>query len=127
MANFFILKGQDVKVSYRIGGNPGFIALTYNDAAQNIHEGFKPAQIETVQTPLGIMVTVAIRTTIDTRGTTFSVFLPDISVPFGHSVKFNTIGVYNDVSGPIVVPKDVKVTWSCVQLEGVAETVLVPF
>jgi hypothetical protein len=92
-----------------------------------LNEGFKPAQIETVSTPLGNMVTVAIRTTIDTGGTTFSFFLPDISVPLGSSVKFTTIGIYKDVSGPIILPKEVKVSWRSVPLEGTAESVIVPF
>lgn len=127
MANFFTLKGQDVEVTYRIGGNPGFIALTYNDTAQNIHEGFKPSQIDTVQTPLGVMITVAIRTSIDAGGTSFSLFLPDINVPFGQTANFNTIGVYKDVRGLVVRPRDIKVTWNCIQLDGVAESIFVPF
>lgn len=127
MANFFTFTSQNVKVTYRIGGNPGFIALTYDDTAQNLHEGFKPAQIQTVQTPLGMMVTVAIRTSIDAGGTSFSIFVPDISLPQGQSANFNTIGVYKDVRGLIVRPRDLKVTWSCLQFEGVAESIFVPF
>ncbi len=125
MANFFVLTGHDLNVTYRIGGNPGFIALTYKTPTLN--EGFKPAQIETVSTSLGNLVTVAIRTTIDTGGTTFSFFLPDISVPLGSSVKFTTIGIYKDVNGPIILPKDVKVSWRTVPLEGTAESIIVPF
>jgi hypothetical protein len=73
------------------------------------------------------MVTVAIRTSIDFGGTSFSIFVPDISVPRGQSANFPTIGAYKDVRGLIMLPKDLKVTWSCTQFEGVAESINVPF
>ncbi|SEA68076.1 hypothetical protein SAMN05216411_1193 [Nitrosospira multiformis] len=128
-ANFFTFTGENVKVTYRIGGNPGFIALTYDDTANplmGLNEGFKPAQIDTVQTPLGIMVTVVIRTSIDTGSTSFSIFVPDINVPYGQSANFTTIGVYKDVRGLIIFPKDLQITWSCVQFAGEAESIFIP-
>jgi hypothetical protein len=73
------------------------------------------------------MVTAAIRTSIDAGGTSFSIFVPDINLPLGQSSNFTTIGVYKDVRGLIVLPKDLKITWSCLQFEGVAESILVPF
>jgi hypothetical protein len=135
MANFFELNGQDVKITYRIGGDIGpvttggsrLIVLTYDDKARDIHEGFRANQIDTAQTPLGMMVTVTIRMTIDSGATSFSMFLPDLDVPHGQKMKFNSLGVYRDARGPFVIPKEVKVSWSSIQLDGVAETVILPF
>jgi hypothetical protein len=126
MANFFKLKGSNLEITYRTGGNPGFIAFSFKDNQAKIQEGFKPGQIETAHTGLGLMVTVAISTTIDTGGTSFSVFLPEISVPLGQSVPFTSMGIYKEINGPIIFPKDVKVSWRAVDLEGIAETVFIP-
>ncbi|BAW79510.1 hypothetical protein TAO_0140 [Candidatus Nitrosoglobus terrae] len=137
MANFFSLKGKDLDITYRIGGNPSFISLIYK--TPNTREVFRPTQIEKVKTPLGSMITVLISTIEplaekaanvaeqsdwDDWGRTFSVFLPDICVPLDKSVKFNTIGVYKNVGGPITTSGP-EVHWSCIDLEGTAQTVLV--
>jgi hypothetical protein len=126
MANFYALEGQDVKITYKQGTTRGLIVLTYDDAARDIHEGFKFDQIDMVETPLGNMLTVTIRMTIDAGATVFSFFLPEINVPGEQTVGFSTIGVYKDMRGPIVLPREVKITWSSIQLSGSAQNVIVP-
>jgi hypothetical protein len=126
MANFYALEGPDVKITYRQGATRGLIVLTYDDAARDIHEGFRFDQIDTVQTPLGSMLTVTIRMTIDSGATLFSFFLPEINVPGEQTVGFNTIGVYKDISGPIVIPREVKIAWCSIQLSGSAQNIIVP-
>lgn len=124
MANFFTLTGADVNVTYRIGGNPSFPALTFKSATLN--ESFKPDQIQSVTTPLGALVTIVTRLTIDAGGTTFSFFLPNLTVPLGQTVNFTSLGIFKNVSGLIFVPHDIVVTWTPVQLEGTARTIFVP-
>jgi hypothetical protein len=124
MANLFKLHGQNVEIVYRIGGNPSFTALTFKTPSETEH--FKPSQIETATTPLGTLVTIVTRITVDAGGTTFSFFIPNLTVPFGHRVAFKSLGIIRDVSGPIIIPKDIVVTWSSVNLDGTAETVFLP-
>jgi hypothetical protein len=124
MANKFTLSGHQVDVSYTIGANPSFPALTYQD--ETISKDFLPNAVHTDPTDLGNLVTVALEITIDSGGTTFSVFLPTFDVPRGQSVEFKTIGIYKEVRGPVTLPAQQKVTWRTIQMYGTAETVIVP-
>lgn len=124
MANKFTLNGHHVDVSYTIGANPSLPALTYQDEA--LSKDFLPNAIHTDPTDLGNLVTVALEVTIDSGGTTFSVFLPTFDVPRGQSVEFKTIGIYKEVRGPVILPAQQKVTWRTIQMYGTAETVIVP-
>jgi hypothetical protein len=124
MANKFTLSGHQVDVSYTIGANPSFPALTYQD--ETISKDFLPNAIHTDPTDLGNLVTVALEMTIDSGGTTFSVFLPTFNVPRGQAVEFKTIGIYKEVRGPVILPAQQKVTWRTIQMYGTAETVIVP-
>jgi len=121
MANLYNLSGNDVTISYRIGGNPSFPALTFKTSTLN--ESFTPSQIQSVSTPLGALVTIVTRMTIDTGGTTFSFFLPNLTVPLGQSVSFTSLGMFRNVTGPVFLPKEVEVTWTPVPLTGTARTV----
>jgi hypothetical protein len=124
MANKFTLSGHQVDVSYTIGANPSFPALTYHD--ETISKDFLPNAVHTDPTDLGNLVTVALEVTIDSGGTTFSVFLPTFDVPLGQSVEFKTIGIYKEVRGPVIRPAQQRVTWRTIQMYGTAETVIVP-
>jgi hypothetical protein len=122
-ANHFVLKGSGVEVDYTIGANPGFTALTYKSGSVN--KQYKPAQIQTDDTGLGDMVSVALRLTIDTGGERFGVFLPVIDVPQGQTVDFRTVGVYETFSGPDSIPHR-PTAWRCIEMQGTAQSILVP-
>jgi hypothetical protein len=124
MANKFTLKGYGVEVDYTIGANPSFPAFIYKDAT--ISKSFLPSAIHTDSTDLGSLVTVALEVTVDAGGTTFSVFLPTFDVPRGQAVQFKTIGIYKEVRGPVVRPAQQTVTWRTIDMDGTAETVIVP-
>jgi hypothetical protein len=122
-ANFFVLKGSGVEVDYRIGANPGFTALTYKAGA--VVKEYKPAEIQTDNTGLGDMVSVALTLTVDTGGERFGVFLPVIDLPQGQTADFTTIGVYETFSGPDSVPHRPPY-WRCIEMRGTAQTVIMP-
>ena len=124
MANKFTLSGHGVDVSYTIGANPSFPALTYKDGATS--KEFLPSAIHTDPTDLGNLVTVPLEVTIDAGGTTFSVFLPAFDVPMGQSVEFKTIGIHKEVRGLVILPAQQTVTWRTIYMNGTAETVIVP-
>ena len=121
-ANHFVLKGSGVEVDYTIGANPGFTALTYK--AGSITKSFKPAEVETDNTGLGTMVSVALTQTIDTGGERFGFFLPTIDVALGQTAKFNTVGAYETFGGPNSIPHKPQ-AWRCIELHGTAQSVIV--
>jgi len=122
-ANHFVIKGSGVEVDYTIGANPAFTALTYKSGS--IVKHYKPAQIQTDNTGLGEMVSVALELTIDTGGERFGVFLPVINVPHGQTVDFDTVGVYETFSGPDSFPHRPP-RWSCIEMKGTAQSIIVP-
>jgi hypothetical protein len=119
-ANHFVLKGSGVEVDYTIGANPSFIALTYKSGG--VVKQFKPAQIQTDNTGLGDVVSVELTLGVGTGGERFGMFLPVIDVPQGQTVDFRTIGVYETVHGPDLVPP----TWRCIEMTGTAQSIIVP-
>jgi hypothetical protein len=122
MANKFILTGNGIELDYTIGGNPGFTALTFKEGGTT--KSFTPQQIETVQSGVGTMVSVALQLSIDTGGTRFGFFLPDVQVALGQTASVTTIGVIETFSGPDSFPHR-PTTWQCVHLHGSAEEVAV--
>jgi hypothetical protein len=123
MANRYVLQGNGVEVEYTIGANPGFTALTVTEGGNT--RNFKPAQITTDNTGLGTLVSVALVQTIDTGGTRFGFFLPQVQVALGQSVPVTTVGVTEMFSGPDSFPHR-PTAWHCVHLHGKAEEVIVP-
>lgn len=91
--NLYQLSGGGIHITYStsgIGGQPHF---TYHDAFQT--KNFTGNQITTVQTSIGLLVTVTIHMTVDTGSTTFSVLLPSVNLPTGlfASVNISTDGI----------------------------------
>ena len=123
MANKYVLSGNGIEVTYTIGANPSFTALTFKEGATT--KMFKPAQITTDHTGLGTLVSVPLVQTIDTGGSRFGFFLPEVSVTLDHSVPVTTIGAIETFSGPDSFPHR-PTTWQCVHLHGLAEEVIVP-
>jgi hypothetical protein len=122
-ANKFVLKHHHIQVDYTIGSNPSFPALTYKDG-HNV-TNFKPDEITTDKTGLGLLVSVSLVKSIDTGGERFGFFLPELDVPMGQTERFTTVGVYEWFSGPDSIPSQPP-SWSCIELHGTAQTVIVP-
>jgi hypothetical protein len=120
MANHFVLNGNGIQIDYIIGGNPGFTALSFTEGGNT--KNFTPQQVTTDTTGLGTLVSVALVQTVDTGGTRFGFFLPDVQVTLGQKVSVATVGVFEMFSGPDSVPKR-PATWQSVHLHGIAEEV----
>jgi hypothetical protein len=123
MANKFVLTGNGIEIDYTIGANPSFPALTYKNGGNT--KSFTPAEITTDQTYLGTLVSVPIFQTIDTGGTHFGFFLPQVQLTLGQSAPVTTIGVTESFGGPDSFPRRAT-TWQCVHLTGTAQEVIVP-
>ena len=124
MADKYVLSGNGIEVTYTIGGNPSFTALTFTEGT--VTKTFTPAQITTANTVLGTLVSGPLVRTVDSGGSNFGFFLPQVKVAEGHSVPVTTIGAIETYSGPVTVPHR-PTTWQCVHLHGLAEEVILPF
>ena len=51
--------------------------------------------------------------------------LPELDVPQGRSGHFDTVGVYEKLTGPDSFPKAAP-SWRGIELHGTAQTVIVP-
>src|SRR5208282_151092 len=122
-ANKFVLKHREIEVEYTIGITPGIPALTYSDGSP-VPESFTDAEITTNDTALGTVVSVPLRSSIDTGGERFGFFLPQLDVPSGRSEGFRTVGVYEEFSGPDSVPNRPP-SWRTIELHGTARTGIV--
>ena len=122
-ANKFVLKHHQIEIDYTIGITPGLPALTYKDGS-NVRT-FTSDQIKTENTSLGSLVSVALLSTIDTGGDRFGFFLPQLDVPSGQTEKFVTVGINERFGGPDSFPR-LPPSWNCIELQGTAQTVIVP-
>ena len=122
-ANKYVLKGSGVEVDYTIGATPSLPALSYKNGA--FKKDFTASQILSENTGLGLLVSVALISSIDTGGKRFGFFLPFIDVAAGQTAQFHTVGIYETFTGPGSIPHRPS-TWRCIEMGGTAETVIVP-
>jgi hypothetical protein len=76
--NLYLLHGAGIQVTYSTGGFGSRLNLTYQDA--NGSQSFSDNQINVTQTPIGSLVTVAIRRSVDAGSTSFSVLIPTVNL-----------------------------------------------
>jgi hypothetical protein len=124
MANKFTLKGYNIEVDYLIGANTAIPALTYQEGSSP-KKSFKPIEINTDSTVLGSLVSVPLVRTVDTGGKRFAFLLPEINVPQGQTVAFETVAMCEEFSGPNSVPRR-PTTWKTFIMQGTAQSVIVP-
>jgi hypothetical protein len=121
-ANQFTLKGHHIEVKYTLGSTPGIPALHYKEGS--VSRDFKTNEITVDQTALGSLVSVPLSRSVDTGGTTFAFFLPNIEVTRGQTADFTTVAIREEFSGPNSVPRR-PATWHSFIMQGTAESVIV--
>jgi hypothetical protein len=90
--NLFLLQGAGIQVSFSTGGFGSKLHLTYQDA--NGSQSFSDNQVNVTQTPIGNLVTVAIRRTVDSGSTSFSVLIPTVNLTGpGQAAPVSTEGI----------------------------------
>ena len=122
-ANQFTLKGHHIEVEYTIGATPGIPVLHYKDASVSLN--FTQADIRTDQTALGSLVSIRLKSFIDTGGTIFAFFPPNIDVPNGQTADFTTVAIREEFSGPNSVPHRLT-TWQSFVTHGTAKSGIIP-
>jgi hypothetical protein len=90
--NVYHLQGAGIQVTYSTGGFGSKLNFTYQDA--NGSHSFSGDQVNVTQTPIGSLVTVFIRRTVDSGSTSFSVLIPTVNLTGpGQPAPVHTDGV----------------------------------
>ena len=89
--NLYQLSGKHLNITYSTTGIDGKPHFSYQDLQQTL--SFTGDQIRSVVTEIGTLVSVTIRLTVDTGGTTFSLLLPRVNIPGEQSVPVETVGI----------------------------------
>ena len=89
--NLYELSGKHLHVTYSTSGVDGKPHFIYQDLQQTLN--FSGDEIRSVKTEIGTLISVTIRLTVDTGGTTFSVLLPRVNIPGEQSVPIHTDGI----------------------------------
>ena len=122
-ANQFKLRGHHIEIEYMLGATPGIPVLQYKDASVSLN--FKQDDIRTDQTALCSLVSIRLKSSIDTGGTIFAFFLPNIDVPNGQTADFTTVAIREEFSGPNSVPHRLT-TWQSFVMHGTAKSGIIP-
>jgi len=89
--NLYQLSGKHLNITYSTTGIDGKPHFSYQDLQQTL--SFTGDQIRSVVTEIGTLVSVTIRMTVDTGGTTFSLLLPRVNIPGEQTVPVETVGI----------------------------------
>jgi len=125
--NRFVMQSNDgkTKVDYERTSFIGQPALNLTQGPGPIRH-FSGSQIRTINTEIGLLVTVTTQITIDTGSTSFSVLIPAITLTATSDQKaFSTEAIVTSHSGPNSVPSTgVHETYQFIPLKGEASIVL---
>ena len=110
-------------VVYSTSSIAGIPLLEYHDSNQTL--SFSGDQIQTTESPIGTLVTVTTRMTVDTGSTTFTLFVPQINLGQSTSANINTFGVTTIHRFSVVPPLNLGQTelYTVTELLGTAELV----
>jgi hypothetical protein len=89
--NSYDLSGHHLHVTYSTSGIDGKPHFSYQDLHQTLD--FSGDQIRRVEADIGALVSVTIRLTVDTGGTSFSLFVPRVNIPREQTVPIRTEGI----------------------------------
>ena len=125
--NRFVMQSNDgkTKVDYETTSFIGQPVLNLTQGPGPIRH-FSGSQIRTINTEIGLLVTVTTHITVDTGSTSFTVLIPAITLTATSDEKpFSTEAIVTSHSGPNSVPSTgVHETYQFIPLKGEASIVL---
>jgi hypothetical protein len=120
--NLYDLHGDGITVSYSTSSIAGKPQFSYKKGQQSLN--FSGDEITTLQTGIGMLVSVVIAKTVDRGFTTFSVLLPVIQLADGQKLSFHTIGITTVTTTTIAGPvQGAQQTYHVSALTGTAQHV----
>ena len=114
--------GVNVHITYSTTSNTGQPIFSYTDSEGT--RNFTGNQISTQETNMGMLVTVALRMTVDTGGTALTLLVPAINLG-GSAQEFKTIAVVTTTRISIPFPvKGASQSYEVINLQGTADNVI---
>jgi hypothetical protein len=89
--NLYNLSGHGLHITYSTTGIDGKPHFSYHSTTQTL--SFSGDQIETLQSPLGTLVTVFIFRTIDGPSTSFTLLVPRVNLNANEHLQIRTEGI----------------------------------
>src|SRR5262245_4512266 len=122
-ANLFELSGKEIQVTYSSSSFAGPPLFSYRDGS--INRQFSGAEIRSVRTEIGELLTVTLEQIPDLRTVTFTLILPVVTVvPASVGTRIHVPGLttttHTTIAGP---PLGQQQTYSPVSLKGTAQAV----
>lgn len=90
-ANVFNVNNSHLHVTYTTGALGSKAGLTYQDTHQTLQ--FDANQMRKVTTDLGDEISVTLQLTVDVGSTTFTLFIPRVSLDVNQHIPIHTIGI----------------------------------
>ena len=87
---------------------------------------FNSSQVETLQSPLGQLITVTVKPSIDAGITTLTVLVPPINLAEQENQMFATFGIETRSYG-MLIKAGARLTYNVYELDGLAENVMLPY
>jgi proteasome lid subunit RPN8/RPN11 len=122
-ANLFVLSGDGIQINYSTSGLEGLPLFSYRNG--NINRQFSGAEIRSVATEIGELLTVTVEQILDIRTVTFTLIMPIVNVlPGSTGTHIQVIGIitttHMNIPGPVLGPAK---TYYQVNLNGTAQVV----
>ena len=89
--NLYRLHGHHLHITYSTSGIDGKPHFQYHDPFQTLQ--FSGAEIRTLASEIGTLVTVTIRLTVDTGSTSFTLVVPQVNLDQSNHAHITTFGV----------------------------------
>jgi len=126
--NQFTVHNHNIHIVYTANGFEGKPTLHYQDHSQSL--SFKGDQIDVLAAPIGTLVTVTIRGSIDGDSTAFTLMVPNVNLIAGgdKQAHIETFGVTTLRRFSIVPALNVGQLdlYTVTRLRGTAQSVIVP-
>jgi hypothetical protein len=119
--NRYELSGKLINIDYVTSGVDAKPHFAYQDQQQTLE--FSGEQIRSIETEVGTLISVTIRLTVDTGGTTFSILLPRVNIPGEQTVPVHTIGITTIHKSPIVPVTGQRDVYTVTHLTGGASRI----
>jgi hypothetical protein len=89
--NLYTLSGSELNITYSTSGFDGKPHFSYQSATETLN--FAGDEIQTADSPLGMLVTVFVRRTVDAGSTTFTLLVPRVNLDARERLPISTVGI----------------------------------
>jgi len=120
--NLFDLTNGQVHISYDVMAFDGRPLLTYQATQETEARSFRGSEVRCQDSPLGTLITVLLRPSIDAGETTLTLLLPAIQLRGATSQPYQTLAIVTSSTG-ILPHQGADLTYEVLNVQGTASFV----